>query len=123
MTQVIYVDASYRQQDGNGHISWVNDTTGKHHYDPNVNCANSHICELYAVLRALEAHKEVLETDQLNILMDNEAVAGQLNSKMGINGKEARSLVLKIWSLTEGRKVSFLKIPRKQNKAGKLLGS
>lgn len=121
MEYVIYVDAGYRKGTG-GHISWLNQTTGKRFY-AKLDCKDSFQCEVQAVLRAIQDHKELLETYEILILVDNRTVADQLNSKAGINSEEARRNFLKIWELTAGKKVRFGWIERKQNKAGKILGS
>lgn len=115
---IIYVDAGYRMESG-GHIAWFNETTGQP-FHTKLDCADSFRCELQAVFRALEDHKEALE---IAILLDNRTVADQLNRKAGINDDDIRDLCFKIWNLARGKKVRFLWIERKQNKAGKMLGS
>ena len=121
MRYVIYVDAGYREGVG-GHISWFNETTGKRFYEKR-DCKDSFRCEYEAILRALEDHEEIIESNEINILMDNQTVANQLNNKFGINQNDTRDTALKIWDMSGGKNVRFLWIPRKQNKAGKMLGS
>jgi ribonuclease HI len=80
-------------------------------------------CEVKAVLRAVQDHKEIMETTELRFLLDNKIVIDQLRRKAAINHEDTRSDFLEIWNLTAGKKVIFGWIPRKQNKAGKMLGS
>lgn len=117
---IIYVDASFRK-DSASQICWFNETTGKR-FLGTTNSKDSYRCEVQAVLQALEDHKNVLETTSIRILLDNEALANQLNSKAGINQDDTRVELMKIWNLA-GKKVVFQRVPREQNKAGKMLGS
>lgn len=121
MEQIIYVDAGFSEGKG-GQIAWYNETTDTSFYDK-CDCADSFRCEVKAVLRAVQDHKEIMDTTQLRFLLDNEIVVDQLNRKAGINQDDTRSDFLKIWNLTSGKKVVFGWLPRKQNKAGKMLGS
>jgi len=121
LNYVIYVDAGYGEKIG-GHIAWYNETTGKRFYEKR-NCADAFRCELEAVIRALEDHKELMENNEIHILLDNKAVADQLNSKSGINHDDVRSTAMQIWGIAGGKKVTFQWVPRDQNKAGKMLGS
>jgi ribonuclease HI len=115
---VIYVDASF-SKDTDSRIAWYNETSDKSFFTK-LDCVDSFRCEFQAVLRALEYHKELSE---ITILMDNQVVADQLTHKSGINHEDALNVAKKIWDLTSDKKVRFLWIPRKQNKAGKMLGS
>ena len=120
MKYVIYVDAGYREGVG-GHIAWFNKTANKKFYDKR-ECKDSFRCEYEAVLQALKDHEQLIQDNEIEILMDNETVAKQLNKKYAINSEDSRQMALKIWSMSE-KNVRFLWIPREDNKAGKILGS
>ena len=121
MRQVIYVDAGWHEVK-NGHVAWFNKTTGRRFYEKK-ECANNHTCELEAVLKALVDHMDSIEKDEIEILLDSDSVVKQLNGENAINRDDIRELAMKIWKISEGRKVRFLWIPREQNRAGKMLGS
>jgi cold shock CspA family protein len=120
--QTIYVDAGYKQGVG-GHISWFNATTGKTFYEKR-DCTNSFLCEYDAILRAVQDHATTInEGNEVEFLIDNQAVQKQLNKQNGINDDKARQKALKIWETVAGKNVRFQYVPREQNKAGKILGS
>ena len=73
--------------------------------------------EYLAVLEALKATKRDIE-----IYSDSKLVVNQLNHKWHIKDDNLRNLAVEIWKQIGNRKVSFIWIPREQNKAGKLLG-
>jgi ribonuclease HI len=116
----IYVDAGFKEN--SGHISWYNKTTDKTFYEKRM-CKDSFICEYEAIIKALEDHKDIIENNEVEILMDGRTVADQLNRKAALNRDDIREMAMKVWGLTSGKKVRFQWIPRKQNLAGKMLGS
>lgn len=72
--------------------------------------------EYRAVLRAILQVPEVTE-----ILSDSQLVVNQLNHNFHIKDPHLRELALQVWAQAKN-KVKFTWIPRKENKAGKLLG-
>jgi len=72
--------------------------------------------EYRAILRAILAIPEVTE-----IISDSQLVVKQLNREYHIKDDNLRELALHVWTQAKG-KVKFTWIPRKENKAGKLLG-
>ena len=72
--------------------------------------------EYLAVIMALEDLENVSE-----ILSDSELVIKQLRHEYSIKADHLRPLAMKVWDLSKG-KVKFIWVPRKENKAGKVLG-
>ena len=120
MKHVIYVDAGYREGVG-GHIAWFNKTTDKKFYDKR-EYKDSFRCEYEAIIQALKDHEEIIKDNEIEILIDSKVVAEQLNHKSAMNSDDIRDMAFKIWNMT-GKNIRFLWIQRKDNKAGKILGS
>ncbi|HLC59369.1 MAG TPA: RNase H family protein [archaeon] len=74
--------------------------------------------EYLAVIAALEENKE----SEINILSDSQLMVKQLKQEYAIKEDRLRELAQKVWSLSEGRKITFTWIPREKNRAGKVLG-
>ena len=72
--------------------------------------------EYLGVIAALETLKDVTE-----VLSDSQLIVRQLNHEYHIKEDRLRELAKKVWALADG-KVVFTWIPRKENKAGKVLG-
>lgn len=82
-------------------------------------------CEYEAILYALDRVKDAVEGGELEVRIDNEVVVKQLNHESGINEEDVRKRALKVWEWCRKKenKVTFVRVPRKENKAGKILGS
>lgn len=78
----------------------------------------SNEAEFLAVIQALEDNPE----DDIEIFSDSELMVNQLNQNYAIKEDRLRKLAEEVWSLCEGRNVSFNWIRRENNKAGKVLG-
>jgi ribonuclease HI len=78
--------------------------------------STSNESEYIAILAALEALHDVTE-----VLSDSQLVVRQLNHDYHIKEDRLRALAEKVWAVADG-KVVFTWIPRKENKAGKVLG-
>jgi len=78
-------------------------------------------CELEAIYETLKAQKNGSEILLYN---DNEVAMNVLNLDYGIHKKRLREKCFDIWNLIESKnlKVIFKWIPRRENKAGKVLG-
>lgn len=72
--------------------------------------------EYRAILRAILQVSGVTE-----ILSDSQLVVNQLNHDYHIRDPHLRELALQVWTQAKNR-IKFTWIPRKENKAGKLLG-
>lgn len=119
----IYVDAGYKKDSG-GYIAWFNETTGEAFAKPN-DCKDSFRCEYTAIIHLLENARGLGQNDEVQIRCDNNTVVRQLNHDYAINDNDIRDFVMKIWSFNEkfAKPISYVWIPRAENKAGKILGS
>jgi len=75
--------------------------------------------EYKGILKALQ---DIFPERAVRIHSDSQLVINQLNHEWHIKNDDLRKLAMQIWELCKGRQVEFVWIPRKQNKAGKLLG-
>jgi len=89
-----------------------------------------HEAEFLAVMRALDDILQRLgEKDTVEFYSDRQVVVNQLNHKAGINEKTILKIADKVWNLAfQARKekeieVRFLWVSRKENPAGKMLGT
>jgi ribonuclease HI len=122
LKRVIYVDAGF--SNGQGRIAWLDETTNKSHFEHS-NCKDNFRCEYAALVNALDHIKEVKDGDEVEIRSDSEVVVKQLNHQSAINDDDIRKIALKIWEWGTkwNTSVSFVSVPRKENKAGKILGN
>ena len=107
----IYIDGS-----GDGKYGFFIEETNEAKVFTKSNITNNQ-AEYLAVLEALK-----FTAGDVEIYSDSKLVVNQLNHEWHIKDDSLRNLAVKIWKLIGNRKVSFNWIPRKQNKAGKLLG-
>lgn len=121
--RIAYVDAGYRKETG-GYIAWLNETTGETFYNL-IDCKDSFRCEFAAILHFLENAKGLQKTDRIQIRCDNNTVVHQLNHEYAINEDDIREYAIRVWSFNEkfSQPISYVWIPRAENKAGKILGS
>jgi ribonuclease HI len=122
LKHIVYVDAGF--SNGKGRLALYDQTSEKAHYKAS-DCKDSFRCEYEGILYALGRFKDLGKSDELEVRIDNEVVARQLNHESGINDEDVRKRALRIWgwSRKRGCKVTFVRVPRKENKAGKILGS
>ena len=78
----------------------------------------NNLAEYKAVLLAVQT----FPMEDLQIYSDSQLVVNQLNHEWHIKSDPLRKLAMLIWDYCQGRKVEFIWVPRKENKAGKLLG-
>ncbi len=72
--------------------------------------------EYYAVIEALKVALG-FKVEIINIYLDSQLVAEQLNRKFKIKDKDLATLFVQIWNLSlKFKKVTFNYIPREQNK-------
>ena len=107
----VYIDGS-----GNGKYGFFIEETNEAKVFTKPNITNNQ-AEYLAVLEAIKA-----TTGNIEICSDSKLVVNQLNHEWHIKEDSLRNIAVEIWKLVGNRKVSFIWIPREQNKAGKLLG-
>jgi ribonuclease HI len=122
LKHVIYVDAGF--SNGKGRLAWFNETTGNSDFRPS-KCRDSFRCEYAAIVYTLGHCNDIKVRDEVEIRMDNEVVAKQLNHDSSINDDDIRTEAFRIWGWgrKKNNKVTFVRISRRENKAGKILGS
>lgn len=80
--------------------------------------------EYKAVLRALVDHMDCKEP--IEIISDSKNTVYQLNHEFAINNDKLRELATQVWALVpqmDSPKITFKWVSRKENLAGKLIGS
>jgi ribonuclease HI len=122
LRHVVYVDAGF--SNGKGRLSWYNENTGNGNYKK-ADCKDSFRCEYAALVFMLGNCKDFARGDEVEVRMDNEVVVKQLNHNSAINDEDVRKEAFKIWKWGKSREVdlTYVRVPRKDNKAGKILGS
>ena len=118
MSHKIYVDGS--GGDNSGYGFFVNET-GESFYEKKSGLTNNQ-AEYQAIISAL---KRFVETnDETIIFSDSKNTVYQLNHEYAINNEQLRILAREAWELIgKYSKLEIKWIPRKQNLAGKMLGS
>ena len=114
----VYVDGSGGSNSGYGYF--VKDT-GESYYENKPDLTNNQ-AEYLAIISALK--KFETSNDEIIIFSDSKNTVNQLNHEFAINNEQLRTFAREAWALMA--KFSNLKIqwvPRKENLAGKMLGS
>ena len=114
----IYVDGSGGPNSGFGFFV---KETGESFYKKEANITNNQ-AEYMAIILVLK--KFIDFKDEIIIYSDSKNTVSQLNHEYAINSPELRALAMESWNLIG--KYSNIKIkwiPRKENLAGKMLGS
>ncbi len=118
MSISIYVDGS--GGDNSGYGFYVKET-GKSFYKKKPNITNNQ-AEYLAIIAALKFVKS--KDDEVVIYSDSKNTIAQLNHENAINNDQLRSLAREAWELiAKLPKIKLTWIPRKENLAGKMLGS
>jgi len=114
----VYVDGS---GDPNGGFGFFVKETGESFYGKKSEITNNQ-AEYLAILSAL---KKFVETnDEITIYSDSKNTVNQLNHEFAINNEKLRDLARESWVLiAKFSSLSIVWIPRKENIAGKMLGS
>ena len=114
----VYVDGSGGSDGGYGFFV---KETGESFYEKKPEITNNQ-AEYLAIISAL---KKFVETDdEITIFSDSKNTVNQLNHEFAINNEQLRILAQESWSLTPKiPQLKILWIPRKENLAGKMLGS
>ena len=114
----VYVDGSGGSNSGYGYF--VKDT-GESYYENKPDLTNNQ-AEYLAIISALK--KFETSSDEIIIFSDSKNTVNQLNHEFAINNEQLRILAQESWSLIPKiPELKILWIPRKENLAGKMLGS
>ena len=118
MTTSVYVDGAGGDDSGYGY--YVKES-GESFYEKKPNITNNQ-AEYLAIIAALK--KYVQNEEEVIIYSDSKNTVNQLNHEYAINSDQLKELAREAWPIIA--KFSNLKIiwvPRKENLAGKMLGS
>lgn len=114
----VYVDGSGGTNSGFGYF--VKDT-GESFYEKKSEITNNQ-AEYMAIISVLKNFIDY--TGEITIFSDSKNTVSQLNHEFAINNEKLRELAREAWVLIgKFSKISLLWIPRKENLAGKMLGS
>ena len=114
----VYVDGSGGT---NGGFGFFVKETGESFYEKKPEITNNQ-AEYMAIISAL---KKFLDTDnEIIIYSDSKNTVNQLNHEFAINNEKLRDLARESWLIIgKFSNLSIVWIPRKENLAGKMLGS
>ena len=115
----VYVDGSGIPNSGYGYFV---KETGESFYEKKSDLTNNQ-AEYLAIISAL--NKFVDSNDEITIYSDSKNTVYQLNHEFAINNDELRRLAQEAWGIIGklSDRLSIKWIPRKENLAGKMLGS
>jgi ribonuclease HI len=114
----VYVDGSGGPDGGFGYFV---KETGKSFYEKKPEITNNQ-AEYMAIIAVLKDFTG--SADEITILSDSKNTISQLNHEFAINNEKLRELAREAWSLIgKFPKITLLWVPRKENLAGKMLGS
>jgi ribonuclease HI len=114
----VYVDGSGGP---NGGFGYFVKETGESFYEKKPEITNNQ-AEYMAIIAAL---KKFADTDEeIIIFSDSKNTISQLNHEFAINNEKLRELAREAWAIVgKFSKLTLLWVPRKENLAGKMLGS
>ena len=114
----VYVDGSGGSDGGYGYFV---KETGESFYEKKPEITNNQ-AEYLAIISALK--KFVDTDDEITIFSDSKNTVNQLNHEFAINNEKLRDLARESWLIIgKFSNLSIVWIPRKENLAGKMLGS
>ncbi len=114
----VYVDGSGGENSGYGYFV---KETGESFYEKNPNITNNQ-AEYMAMIAALK--KFVNSNDEIIIFSDSKNTISQLNHEFAINNEQLRVLAQEAWNIIgKFSNLTLTWVPRKENLAGKMLGS
>ena len=123
----MYVDGSGRPRGGFG---WFVKETGESHYTGGEDVTNNqaeYLAVISAVRHALGKSDAPPYDDGITIWSDSLNTVNQLNHEHAINNPRLRELAMQAWGeiarLQEGARVEIRWVSRRENLAGKMLGS
>ena len=114
----VYVDGSGGSASGYGYFV---KETGESFYEKKSDLTNNQ-AEYLAIISAL--NKFIESEEQITIFSDSKNTVNQLNHEFAINNEQLRNLARQAWEMIgKFSNLSIVWIPRKENLAGKMLGS
>ena len=114
----VYVDGS---GGSNGGYGFFVKETGESFYEKQSDITNNQ-AEYMAIISAL---KKFVDTDlKITVYSDSKNTVSQLNHEFAINNEKLRELAREAWQLiAKFSNLTITWVPRKENLAGKMLGS
>ncbi len=114
----IYVDGSGGTNSGYGYFV---KETGKSFYKKKSGLTNNQ-AEYLAIISALKKYVDL--SDKITIYSDSKNTVNQLNHEFAINNETLRNLAREAWEIIgKFSNLSIVWVSRKENLAGKMLGS
>jgi len=115
----VYVDGAGGPNSGYGYFV---KETGESFYEKKPSLTNNQ-AEYLAIISAL--NKYVDSNDEITIYSDSQLIVSQLNHEFAINNDELRKLAQESWNIMGkfSDRPSLIWVRRKDNLAGKMLGS
>ncbi len=114
----VYVDGSGGENSGYGYFV---KETGESFYEKKPNITNNQ-AEYMAIIVALK--KFLNSNEEITIFSDSKNTVSQLNHEFAINNEQLRLLAREAWNIIgKFSNLTLTWIPRKENLAGKMLGS
>jgi len=118
MTISVYVDGSGGEKSGYGFFV---KETGESFYEKKPNLTNNQ-AEFMAIIAALKKFENF--DDEIIIFSDSKNTVNQLNHEFAINNERLRELAQESWAIIgKFSNLTITWVPRKDNLAGKMLGS
>jgi ribonuclease HI len=118
MVVSVYVDGSGGENSGYGYFV---KETGESFYEKNPGITNNQ-AEYKAIIAALKKFEN--SSDEIIIFSDSKNTISQLNHEFAINNEQLRALAQEAWAIIgKYSNLTLNWIPRKENLAGKMLGS
>ena len=114
----VYVDGSGGENSGYGYFV---KETGESFYEKKPNITNNQ-AEYMAIIAALK--KFLNSNEEITIFSDSKNTIFQLNHEFAINNEQLRVLAREAWNIIgKFSNLTLTWVPRKENLAGKMLGS
>ena len=114
----IYVDGSGGANSGYGYFV---KETGESFYEKKPDLTNNQ-AEYLAIISALKKYVDL--SDKITIYSDSKNTVNQLNHEFAINNETLRNLAREAWEIIgKFSNLSIVWVSRKENLAGKMLGS
>ena len=114
----VYVDGSGGT---NGGYGFFVKETGESFYEKKPEITNNQ-AEYLAIISALKKYVE--SDEEITIYSDSKNTVNQLNHEFAINNEQLRNLAREAWGIIgKFSNLSIEWVPRKENLAGKMLGS
>jgi ribonuclease HI len=114
----VYVDGSGGENSGFGYFV---KETGESFYEKKPNLTNNQ-AEYLAIIAALK--KFVNSDGEIEIFSDSKNTVSQLNHEFAINNEQLRIFAQEAWAfIGKFSNLTITWVPRKENLAGKMLGS